>query len=274
MRTTLKIVLPLIVSVATVSLLFAAYRVQTEKRILRNDLSHRAEILGESLQESVEPLFDRVPDKSMQRLVERFAQREHLKGVAIYDANGTALAITSSIALQLQSRPIAAILAANRDTGYGKFLRVDQIPMHIYALPLRHHGQTVGTLVVMHDTSYVDTQISHTLRDSLLHAIIQTLLITAIALVLVRWAFTGALTRTANWLRMLRTGQSHAAPDLAQGEIFDQINQEVTHLAHDLSVARATAEEESRLRTSVRTKLQDKLLFVVSNREPYMRRLE
>jgi hypothetical protein len=55
MRTTLKIVLPLLVSAATVSLLFAAYQVQTEKHIVRDDLSHRAQILGESLQESVEP---------------------------------------------------------------------------------------------------------------------------------------------------------------------------------------------------------------------------
>jgi hypothetical protein len=83
MRTTLTIVFPLIASVATVSLHFAADQVQTEKRILRNDLSHQADILGECLQESVEHLFDRMQEKSMQRLVERFTQREHLKGVAI-----------------------------------------------------------------------------------------------------------------------------------------------------------------------------------------------
>ena len=47
MRTTLKIVLPLIISVAVISLLFAAYQVRTDRRILRNDLSRRAEILGE-----------------------------------------------------------------------------------------------------------------------------------------------------------------------------------------------------------------------------------
>ena len=57
MRTTLKIVLPLIVSVAVVSLLFAAYQVRTERRNLRSDLSRRAEILGDSLQETVEPLL-------------------------------------------------------------------------------------------------------------------------------------------------------------------------------------------------------------------------
>ncbi len=42
MRTILKIVLPLLVSAATVPLLFAAYQVQTEKHIVRDDLSHRA----------------------------------------------------------------------------------------------------------------------------------------------------------------------------------------------------------------------------------------
>src|SRR2546425_12578291 len=84
MRTSLKVVVPLIVSVAFVSLLFAAYQVRTERRVLRNDLSRRAEILAESLQETIEPLFDRGADKNMQRLVERFGQREHLKGIAVY----------------------------------------------------------------------------------------------------------------------------------------------------------------------------------------------
>src|ERR1700688_2418376 len=98
MRTALKMVLPLIVSVAVVSLLFTWYQVRTERRILRNDLSRRAEILGEGLQESVEPLLDRAPSKNLQRLVERFGDREHLKGVAVYDAAGRALAITPGIA--------------------------------------------------------------------------------------------------------------------------------------------------------------------------------
>ena len=73
MRTTLKMVLPLIVSVAAGCLLFAAYQVHTERRILRSDLSHRAEIAGDSLQEAVEPLYDGKPGGAIQRLIERFA---------------------------------------------------------------------------------------------------------------------------------------------------------------------------------------------------------
>ncbi|PYT54325.1 MAG: trehalose-6-phosphate synthase [Acidobacteria bacterium] len=284
--------MPLIVSVSAVSLLFAAYQVRTEKRILRNDLSRRAEILGESLQESVEPLLERAPERSLQRLVDRFGQREHLKGVAVYNAAGTALAITSSLSPIFRMRPSVATRAAQADKGAGEFLSAEQtillnkedaVPIHIYALPLHRDDEVVGTLALFHDTSYIDKQVSRTLRDSLLNAFVQTVLITGLALILVRWTFTGPLTRTATWLRTLRTGQPHGPPNVPQGEIFDELHQEVTHLARDLNTARAAAEEEARLRdsnaslwtaerlrVSVRNKLQEKPLYVVSNREPYM----
>jgi len=292
MRTTLKIVLPLIVSVGTVSLLFAAYQVRREKRTLRNDLSRRTEILGESLQENIEPLLERAPEKNLQRLVERFAQREHLKGVAVYNADGVPLAITAGLPAIFRLPPAAAVRAAKEDSGVGEFLSADSIvsidpekatPLHIYALPLHHDGEMAGTLALFHDTSYIEKQVSRTLRDSLINALVQTLLITGLALILVRWTFTGPLGRTAKWLRTLRTGQANAPPAFAQGEILDQLHHEVTHLARDLTTARATAEEEARLRdsnaslwtaerlrVSLRSKLQEKPLFVVSNREPYM----
>jgi len=206
MRTTLKIVLPLIVSVAVVSLLFAGYQVRSERRNLRDDLSRRAEILGDSLQETVEPLLDHGPNKNLQRLVARFGQREHLKGVAVYDAEGTAIAITSGLPWEFQKRPSPATHAAQQDAGYGEFLTMDSSaaadqkdlgPMHIFALPLHRDGQAAGTLALFHDTSYIDTQVRHTLRDALLNAAIQTLLISGLAIVLVRWTFTAPLARTA-----------------------------------------------------------------------------
>src|SRR5437879_3014544 len=171
MRTTLKIVLPLIVSVASVSLLFATYQVRREKRILRNDLSRRAEILGESLQEGVEPLLERGPDKSLERLVERFGQREHLKGVAVYSSTGAVLAITPGMSPAFKLRPMTATRAFQQDAGVGEFLSAEQtpsltpeeeVPVHIYALPLHRNGTVVGTLALFHDTSYIDKQLSHT----------------------------------------------------------------------------------------------------------------
>src|SRR5690242_700497 len=292
MRTTLKIVLPLIVSVASVSLLFAGYQVRSERRILRNDLARRAEILAESLQENVERALDRGQEKNLQRLVERYGQREHLKGIAVYDASGRILAITPGLAPILPLRPAAAARATKEDKGVGEFLRAEQtaalqeseaVPQHVFALPLHSDEKVAGSLVLVHDTSYIDRQVSLTLRDALLNALIQTLLISLLALVLVRVTFTGPLTRTAKWIRTLRTGQPNPPPALLQGEIMEQLHHEVTHLARDLHTARAAAEVEARLRdsnaslwtaerlrVSLRDRLQEQPLFVVSNREPYM----
>jgi len=292
MRTTLKIVLPLIVSVAAVSTLFAAYQVRREKNTLRSELSRRAETLAQNLQESLEPLLDRPSERTLQKVIERFRQNEHLKGVAVYDAAGTTLATTSGLDVVLRPRPAAAVRAAGKDGGVGEFLPADaypflepqqQVPIHIFALPLHRGNEIVGTVALFHDTSYIDSKVSRTLRDSLITALVQTVLITGLALILVRWTFTGPLTRTAKWLRMLRTGQANAPQALGHGEILDQLHHEVTHLARDLNSARATAEEEARLRdtnasiwtaerlrVSLRSKLQEKRLFVVSNREPYM----
>src|SRR5258707_9254728 len=131
MRTTLKLISPLIVSVVVVSLLFAGYQVRTERRVLRNDLSRRAEILGESLQESVEPLFERpLLDKSLQRLVDRFGQRQHLKGVPVYDANGGSPAGTPGLASPLWLPPPPPAHSPQRDAGYREIFQVAP-PLHV-----------------------------------------------------------------------------------------------------------------------------------------------
>jgi trehalose-6-phosphate synthase len=292
MRTTLKIVLPLIVSVASVSLLFAGYQVKNERRILRNDLARRAEILADSLRESVEHTLDRGQERSLQRLVERYGQREHLRGITIYDAAGHLLASTPGLESALPLHPTSVTKAIRDDKGSGAFLRreetsaaldADAIPTYVYALPLHRDDKVAGALMLVHDTSYIEIQVAHTLRDALLNALVQTLLISALALLLVRWTFTGPLTRTFKWVRTLRTGQPNPPPALLQGEIMEQLHHEVTHLARDLHTARAAAEVEARLRdsnaslwtaerlrVSLRDRLQNQPLFVVSNREPYM----
>ncbi|HLK03323.1 MAG TPA: trehalose-6-phosphate synthase [Candidatus Acidoferrum sp.] len=286
MRTTLKIVLPLVVSVAAVSLLFAGYQVRTERKSLRTDLARRAELLAESLQESIEPQFekrDHAGERAMQRVVDRFAQREHMKGIGVYEADGSALVLTPALGGYFRSAPATAVSAVARDDKESSSEAVGDTPVFFYSLPLHRNDKASGALLLVYDTSYIDSRVLRTLRDSLLTALLETILITALALILVRWTFMDPLKRTVKWVQHLRTGHGQENHPLPQGEPFDQIHAEVTHLARDLGVARAAAEEEARLResnatqwtaerlrVSLRTKLHNNPLFVVSNREPYI----
>ena len=95
MRTTLKLVVPLAVSVLSVSLLYGTYQVREVRRNLRNDLSHRSAIFAENLQESLESTPGRATDRNLAHIVEKYGQRDHLLGVAVYDDSGQSIAITS-----------------------------------------------------------------------------------------------------------------------------------------------------------------------------------
>jgi len=286
LRTTLKLVLPLIISVALVSLLFAAYQVRTQRRNLRSDLARRADVLAESLQEAIDPLFeknDRTSEKAMQRVVDRFAQREHLKGIAVYEADGHLRAMTSSLGDEFKPAPAPAKRSIEKNAPQGEFTNMNDAPVYLYAVPLQRGGKTAGALLIIFETSYINFRVLLTVRDALLTALLETLLISGLALVLVRSTFLEPLMRTAKWLRTLRAGETQIPASLPQGEIFDQLNKEMSHLARDLGAARAAAAEEAqlrethasvwtaeRLRISLQSKLKGKPLFVVSNREPYM----
>jgi len=286
LRTTLKLVLPLIISVALVSLLFAAYQVRTQRRNLRTDLSRRAELLAESLQEAIGPLFeksDHTSERATQKVVDRFAQREHMKGIAVYEADGNSRVMTATLGDEFKQSPPTAKHSIEKNAGQGEFTIVGEAPVYLYAVPLERGGKTAGALLVIFDTSYINYRVLLTVRDALLTALLETLLISGLALVLVRSTFLDPLKRTAKWLRTLRAGETQIPASLPQGEIFDQLNAEMTHLARDLGAARAAAAEEAqlrethasvwtaeRLRISLQSKLKGKPLFVVSNREPYM----
>jgi trehalose-6-phosphate synthase len=275
-------VLPLAISVMCVSLPYGYYQAQKEQRILRADLSHRSAVLAENIQQNLEST-GHPNDRTLNRIMERYAQREHLLGVAVYDGPTRTIAVTPTLAGSFATRPEAAKECEQRDQGVGKFVSSERGPIHLYAVPLHTDQHVTGSVVVVYDTAFIDARVSRTLREALFSTLFQALLISALTLFLVRSNFIAPLGKTAKWLRRLRSDPSHVAQPLPEGELFAQIHAEARHLARDLSTARAVAQEEAqlresqlsvwtaeRLRVSLQSKLQGDALFVVSNREPYM----
>ena len=282
MRITFRLILSLVVGVTLVALVFSYFQVRQEERRLREETERRAAVLAESLQESVEPLLDSKSSGNLQRIVERFGNRKRLSGVAVYDANGRSLAVTSGLPPSFTRSPAAAFEAVRTDQGYGQFQTINEKLIHIYALPLHREGILAGVLVILHDASFISAQAAGTWLN-FIPLLIQTLMITAVSMLIVRWSIAGPIAETAEWMKRLRTGETSAEVSLPKADLFKPLAQEVVHLAKSLSAARAAAQEEARLREAaeslwtserlrehVRGKLQGRPLFVVSNREPYM----
>jgi trehalose-6-phosphate synthase len=281
-----RLIVSLIVGITLVSVAFSYYGAVREKRALRSDLQHRAQVLSESLVGNVERSWNHGSnkDKELQQLVQRFANREHLLGVAIYDRNGGLVAITPELRATLTTSPALASQAIEDGHEESGFLRTGTQSLQIFASPIHRDDQIVGGLVVVHDASYIRSQILQVWRQSFFGVAAQGALIVLITLLIIRWSIAGPIARAALWMRALRTGKAvrHNVLDL---EIFRPLAREVATMAEILTQARSAAENEARLRDAaeslwtadrlsvqVRTRLNGNHIFVVSNRQPYLHR--
>jgi alpha,alpha-trehalose-phosphate synthase [UDP-forming] len=277
-----RLIVSLIVGVTLVSGCTSYYQVLVQKRGLRRDLQHRAEVLGDSLARNVERDLERDSQSALQRTVQRFANREHLAGLAVYDPQGHPLSITTDLEPLMQSAPAVVQQALKANQGEDAFLRIGTASVHIYALPLHKGDDVIGSLAIVHDAGYIRSESLRIWRETFLSALAHVVLIVLITLLIVRWSITGPIARTAHWMKALRTGRGSVRIKVPDLELFRPLAREVATFAESLNTARSAAELEARLRETaesvwtadrlavhVQSKLEDGRLFVVSNREPY-----
>ena len=283
-----RLIASLILGITLISSGFSYYEVLAQKRALRSDVERRAEMLGESLVGNVERSSwntgsGKVPNNELQRLVQRFGNREHMLGVVIYDREGTLVAATPELAKTLATSPPPVAQAITDGQEESSFVRLGKVPVHILVLPIRRQDEVLGGLAVVHDVSYIRAQILLAWRQTFFRVLAQGFLIVLITLLIVRWSIAGPIARAALWMRGLRTGRISVRQGVPDLDMFRPLAREVATMAESLNHARNAAENEARLRDAaesmwtaerlsvqLRTRLDEGHLFVVSNREPYM----
>jgi alpha,alpha-trehalose-phosphate synthase [UDP-forming] len=280
----LRLIVALIVGVTVVSLALSWYEVQSEKNSLRGDLEHKAEILDESLAANAELYLQAGDGPGLDQMAQRYSNRDHLIGIAIYGRDGSTVAITHALNSVLSGvpKPLQDALSANR--AEGEFMRLHFKPFYVRAAPLHSLDKSiVGGIIVVHDTAYIRAAIFRIWGRVFIHIAIQMLVIVGITVLIVYWSLAGPIRRAAQWMKALRTGRHDIEPPANELDFLLPLAREVAPLAESMRQARAAAETEARLRNSneslwtaqrladhVRTKLDGSSLFVVSNREPYI----
>ena len=209
--------------------------------------------------------------------------REHLAGVAVFNAKLETVAESSGLARRLQIQPPGILRAIRSNQKQSEFVHQASGSLHILVLPLHRHDELVGALAMVHDASYIDAQTAHVWREAFLRVLVQVFLIALITLLIVRWSIAGPIARAAQWMRALRTGKIVSSPaGFPDLDLLRPLAREMTTLAESLTAARSAAAREAQLREAaesswtserlsvhVRSKLGDSRLFVLSNREPY-----
>lgn len=286
MKITIRLIVSLVLVVALAVFAFSLYQVNHERGRLARDLERRSLILGESLRESIVPLIQSNALGKLNRLVEKFGNRERLKGVAIFDRQGIQLSSTPQLRPDISQPFPQAIKAMAENIPTGSFMTVGGRKMYVHTLPLTGDDDIVtGALTTFNDVSYIDVRLRDIWKDNVLRFLTVSLLVVLSTVLVVRWSITGPIARLAEWMRELRTAKREETDPKVpfRGDMLDPLISEVTQLAKSLAAARARQDEEGRQRVKsdslwtaeslkeyMRAELGGKKLYLVSNREPYM----
>ena len=145
-------------------------------------------------------------------MAQRYSNRDHLIGIAIYERDGSPIAITPALDSLLSGMPqeLKSALSANREEG--QFVRLHFKSLYVRAAPLHSLDNSVaGGIFVVHDTTYIRTAIFRIWGRVFLHIAIQMLVIVAITVLIVYWSLAGPIARAAQWMKALRTGRQDTA---------------------------------------------------------------
>ena len=85
-------------------------------------------MLAESVAKSAEPLVESNSYRELQRLVDRFKDREQIAGIAVYSASGELLAISSGLAARLDQVPPPVLQSLGDGLTHAAFLRMGGDP--------------------------------------------------------------------------------------------------------------------------------------------------
>ncbi|HZB88863.1 MAG TPA: trehalose-6-phosphate synthase [Terracidiphilus sp.] len=281
----LRLILALVASVTVVSIASTYFEVLAHKHFLREDLVLRSKWIGVSLQPSIEQSLatgfaDALPD-----FLEVARSKTGVEALAIFDAQGHLLCSAGPLALvgSVGGAPIERSLRKGANVNQFGRTGGDQWLEEVF--PLHNGNQLEGALVLVSDANYIRRESYDLWQRSFWRIVALVVLIAAITFAMVRWLLLRPLTRVAERLRRLRTGDGleTGGDEREELSIFTPLAREVETLTESLLAARASAETEARLRAAgenlwtaerlavrMREQAGESRIFAVSNREPYV----
>lgn len=287
MRQILFITLGAILAVSLLVFGFTYSQVNEERLNLSSDLQYRTRLLADSLKEAVEPSYSRNSTSTLQRIVDRFTDRERVVGLAVFNNRGVPLATSRGMSKRVIDNPDFVFIALDKNEASGVFEELDGASRYLYVAPLHDENAVVGALVAVQDASYIDKAAADIWERNMVRLLAQIVIFSAAIVALVRWALLHIMRRFAESIKSARINREHKTQ--IRGPFFMRpVTSEIAKINQSLAQARFAASEEARMRlekldspwTAERLKefikghLKDRQIFVVSNREPYIHHQE
>lgn len=288
MKQLFSIISAVIIIVSAVVFGFAWRQVQQQQDSLLADLENRTRLLTESLKESVEPQFLSNSKASLQRVLDKFANRQRLVGLAVFDSKGIMVASSEGLPEELTKDSSFAEQTMDADSDMNNFIDLSGGEFYAYLSPLHREEEIAGSLMLVQKVDYIDASLNDIWKRNLLRLSVQALVFSIAIILILRWIIYRPLTDLVKSIRLARIGQIPSSSVSQKHAFFGPLISEISKMSRSLLYARSSAKEEARMRFEkvdapwtaerlqefIKAHLKDRKIFIVSNREPYIHKFE
>jgi trehalose 6-phosphate synthase len=283
MKFNLALILSIILAVGLVSLIFTITQSSSERGRLKSELESKTIRVSEDFYNTYLRGLSQGDSLNLKKISDRTIAQHRLMGIAIYYRPDSIVALDSSIRplIPHSTDHIAQSLAA--DSSFGNFFHAEGKEIYQY-IKLVTTGDFPDKAIVFYtDADYIDNLIRGIWLRNFVRWFIQALVVAVITVLVIRWSIFTPINRIIAWVKAARSGQVSHLKSPPTNSFLSPLYSEITQIAHAMHEAKAIAAEEARLRTTseaiwtperlkeeVKKLIGDKMMVVVSNREPYM----
>jgi trehalose-6-phosphate synthase len=283
MRLNFTLALSIMLALGIVTAGITLFHVSHEKEKLKAEIIQKLSFASDEFEQALIHYSTSGDTSVLGYTARTLCKKYRLYGVAYYKGGDT-IAFSSSSVLSILSRSdhdIAQSLIT--DSATSRFITVKELSLFQYIKPYDSGIRAAGAVIVYAEAGFLKQEIRDIWYRNLLRWLIQAILVASVTLLIFRWGIMNPLKKTVKWLNSVRAGNiSQIRQTFALG-FLAPLHKEATKLAEAMKEARAIAEEEVMLRTlgeaiwtpvrlqaEARQILKERVLIVVSNREPYM----
>ena len=282
MKFTISFILSIIFAVGVVAFGFTFFQSTNERTKLDRELEVRIAHISDELFKANPSFFKETDHLKIELLADSLRKQFNLLGFALY-FNYDSILSNSSVTRLLNYSKAYILRSLTADTSVGSFFKSGNMQIYQYVRPIRNSSRSNLAVVFYTDAGYIDKVIGSIWFRNFIGWFIQAFLVSVITLLLIRWGILNQVNKIVVWAKAIRTGNIRQIKPEPHLDFLDPLHKEIESIAKAMNEAKATAEEEARLRSSaeaiwtperlkveMENLLQNRKMIVVSNREPYM----
>ncbi len=286
MRIASKLVAYFIAVLALASIGFSALQTYEEGRNFKHEQDVRAETYFQALRLGITPLLKSDSMGAVRDRLENFVQKEKLLSVIVDNNKGDSVIAAQNFPSKF--RPLRTFLddtlldLVKWNLGNKEFVGLNGQLAYIRSTSLAQNGNNSYTLTLYYDAGFIFERAKYIWLNNFLRLLLQIILVSLTIPIVIYFNVLSPLKRTTQWIQKVRLGEESSFLYPKGEKLFKSLANEISQIVKSLSSARLAAEQEARLRhisesvwtparlkEFVKTKLNGKSIFVVSNREPY-----